>query len=68
MAILRKLGIGFGILVFINFFMGMILENMEIELEFFGIDLSGFLSSIVETIFIMIAFLVGKSSSGIGGT
>ncbi|GAG93582.1 unnamed protein product, partial [marine sediment metagenome] len=62
------LGIGFAIIMFINFFLSMILENMKIELEFFGINLSGILKSMIETLFIIMAFFIGKSSGGSGGT
>ncbi len=68
MGLIGKMGIGFAIFMFINFFMGIILDNMKMELEFFGLDLSGYLKSLIETIFILMAFIIGKSTGSSGGT
>ena len=68
MGLMGKIGIGFAIFMFINFFMSIILDNMKMELEFFGLDLSGYLKSLIETIFILMAFIIGKSTGSSGGT
>jgi len=63
----RKLVVGFGLIIFLNYFMDFIVGHIHVDVQLFGLDISGFMRAVIVTVLNLVAFICLKGLVGAEG-
>ena len=67
MGLIGKIAFGFGMIIFLNYFMDFIISHLHVEVVMFGLDVSGFMKAVIVTVLNLVAFVCLRGLSGMEG-
>jgi len=67
MGIMGKIAFGFGMIIFLNYFMDFIVDQIEVDVAILGFDVSGFMKAVIVTVLNLVAFVCLKGLAGLEG-
>ena len=64
MGLMGKIAFGFGMIIFLNYFMDFIIGQIYVDVSIFGLDVSGFMKAVIVTVLNLISFLCLRGLAG----
>ncbi len=55
---------GFGLIIFLNYFMDFIVGHIHVDVDILGFDISGFMKAVIVTVLNLIGFVCLKGLAG----
>lgn len=67
MGLMGKIAMGFGLIIFLNYFMDFIVSHIHVDVNILGLDISGFMKAVIVTVLNLVAFVALKGLAGAEG-